>query len=219
MEDRGDHGRDRPLAAGGRCGRRARRRTVAHRRSGARADSAAAHVANVGRTPACEGGDRAARQVARCAARLSAHPRARGRRGSRPGDCLAGASGMADIERKIPASPATLYSICSISKLFTSISVMQLRDRGLVRLDDPVERHLPWFNIKRTHPASGAITVEGLLTHASGLPREAAFPYWSAPSFEFPTRQQIIDALSSEGDAVPQRDLLPVLEPRPHPGR
>ncbi|HEX4933031.1 MAG TPA: serine hydrolase [Gemmatimonadaceae bacterium] len=114
-----------------------------------------------------------------------------------------GASGMADVERKIPATPATLYSICSISKLFTSISVMQLRDRGLVRLDDPVEKHLPWFNIRRAHPESGAITVEGLLTHASGLPREAAFPYWSAPDFTFPSRQQIIDALASEETLYP----------------
>jgi CubicO group peptidase (beta-lactamase class C family) len=114
-----------------------------------------------------------------------------------------GASGMADIERRIAATPATLYSICSISKLFTSISVMQLRDRALVRLDDPVGKHLKWFNIKRAHPESAEITVEGLLTHASGLPREAAFPYWSAPNFEFPTRQQIIDALASEETLYP----------------
>lgn len=114
-----------------------------------------------------------------------------------------GASGMADVERKIPASPSSLYSICSISKLFTSISVMQLRDKGAVRLDDPVEKHLPWFNIRRTHPESGAITIEGLLTHASGLPREAAFPYWSGPDFVFPSRQQIIDALSSEETLYP----------------
>jgi CubicO group peptidase (beta-lactamase class C family) len=114
-----------------------------------------------------------------------------------------GASGLADIERRIPATPATLYSICSISKLFTSISVMQLRDRALIRLDDPVGKHLQWFNIRRTHPTSGEITVEGLLTHASGLPREAAFPYWSAPNFEFPTRQQIIDALGSEETLYP----------------
>lgn len=119
-----------------------------------------------------------------------------------------GASGMADVERKIPASPQTLYSICSISKLFTSISVMQLRDRGLVRLDDPVEKHLPWFNIKRTHPKSGAITVEGLLTHASGLPREAAFPYWSAPNFEFPTRQQIIEAVATEETLYPSETFF-----------
>jgi CubicO group peptidase (beta-lactamase class C family) len=114
-----------------------------------------------------------------------------------------GASGMADVERKIPASPSTIYSICSISKLFTSVSMLQLRDRGLVRLDDPVQKHLSWFNIKRTHPASGEITVEGLLTHASGLPREAAFAYWSGPNFEFPTRRQIIDALGSEETLYP----------------
>lgn len=114
-----------------------------------------------------------------------------------------GASGYANLEKQIRASPATLYSICSISKLFTSISVMQLRDRALVRLDDPVGKHLQWFNIKRSHPESGEITVEGLLTHASGLPREAAFPYWSAPNFEFPTRQQIIDALGSEETLYP----------------
>ncbi len=114
-----------------------------------------------------------------------------------------GASGYANIEKQLEASPSTLYSICSISKLFTSISVMQLRDRALVRLDDPVGKHLKWFNIKRSHPESGEITVEGLLTHASGLPREAAFPYWSAPNFEFPTRQQIIDALGSEETLYP----------------
>ncbi|MFP5354286.1 MAG: serine hydrolase [Gemmatimonadota bacterium] len=119
-----------------------------------------------------------------------------------------GASGYANVERRIPASPTTLYSICSISKLFTSISVLQLRDRGLVRLDDPVGKHLPWFNIKRTHPESGEITVEGLLTHASGLPREAAFAYWSPPNFAFPTRQQIIDALSSEETLYPSETFF-----------
>lgn len=114
-----------------------------------------------------------------------------------------GASGWADRERRIAATPTTLYSICSISKLFTSLSVLQLRDQGRLRLDDPVEKHLPWFNIRRAHPTSGHITVEGLLTHASGLPREAAFAYWSGPNFEFPTRQQIIDALSSEETLYP----------------
>lgn len=114
-----------------------------------------------------------------------------------------GASGWADRERRIAATPTTLYSICSISKLFTSLSVLQLRDQGRLRLDDPVEMHLPWFNIRRAHPTSGHITVEGLLTHASGLPREAAFAYWSGPNFEFPTRQQIIDALSSEETLYP----------------
>ena len=109
-----------------------------------------------------------------------------------------GGFGFADLERRAPATPTTLYSICSISKLFTSIALMQLRDQGKVRLDDPVAKHLAWFKIKNPAPDAGVVTVEGILTHASGLPREAAYPYWSAPSFEFPTREQIIGAVSGE---------------------
>jgi CubicO group peptidase (beta-lactamase class C family) len=114
-----------------------------------------------------------------------------------------GGVGFADIERKIPAAPGTAYSICSISKLFTSIAVMQLRDAGKVRLDDPVSRHLSWFNIKRTDPRAPEITIEGLLTHSSGLPRESDFPYWTGPDFSFPSRDQVIQRLSNQETLYP----------------
>jgi CubicO group peptidase (beta-lactamase class C family) len=114
-----------------------------------------------------------------------------------------GGIGYADIERKIAAAPNTAYSICSISKLFTSIAVMQLRDAGKVRLDDPVSRHLSWFSIKRTDPRAPEITVEGLLTHSSGLPRESDFPYWTGPSFTFPSREQVIERLSNQETLYP----------------
>jgi CubicO group peptidase (beta-lactamase class C family) len=97
--------------------------------------------------------------------------------------------GYADVSRKTPATPSTIYSICSISKLFTSIGVMQLRDEGKLRIDDPVARHIPWFKIKRGDPSGPEITIEGLLTHSSGLPRESDFPYWTGPEFTFPTRE------------------------------
>ncbi len=109
-----------------------------------------------------------------------------------------GGFGYADINKRTPATPTTLYSICSISKLFTSVALMQLRDQGKLRLDDPVAKHLSWFTIKNPRPEQEAVTVEGILTHAAGLPREAAYPYWSAPSYEFPTREQIINAVSSQ---------------------
>lgn len=111
--------------------------------------------------------------------------------------------GYADIERKIPAAANTTYSICSISKLFTSIAVMQLRDAGKVRLDDPVSRHLSWFTIKRTDPRAAEITIEGLLTHSSGLPRESDFPYWTGPEFTFPSREQVIQRLSNQETLYP----------------
>jgi CubicO group peptidase (beta-lactamase class C family) len=114
-----------------------------------------------------------------------------------------GGFGHADLERKQRATPSTIYSICSISKLFTSIGVMQLRDAGKLRLDDPVAKHISWFKIKRSDPLSPEITVEGLLTHSSGLPREADFPYWTGPEFNFPTREQIMERLARQQTLYP----------------
>lgn len=109
-----------------------------------------------------------------------------------------GSYGFADVAKKIPARTDTIYSICSISKLFTSIAVMQQRDAGKLRLDDPVAKHLPWFTIKRSDPEGAEITVEGLLTHSAGLPRESEFGYWTGPDFTFPTREQVIDKLKTQ---------------------
>jgi len=113
-----------------------------------------------------------------------------------------GGFGLADLERKAAATPTTLYSICSISKLFTSLGVLQLRDAGKLRLDDPVGKHLPWFNIKRQFQGAPEITIEGLLTHASGLPREADYPYWTGP-FTFPTREHVMERLSKQETLYP----------------
>jgi CubicO group peptidase (beta-lactamase class C family) len=114
-----------------------------------------------------------------------------------------GGFGYADLARRTPATPSTIYSICSISKLFTSIGVMQLRDAGKLRIDDPVGQHMPWFKIKRTDPLGPEITVEGLLTHSSGLPRESDFPYWSGPEFAFPTRDQVKERITSQETLYP----------------
>jgi len=106
--------------------------------------------------------------------------------------------GYADLEKKIPASPGTIYSICSISKLFTSVAVMQLRDEGKLRLDDPIKKHLAWFNIKESFPGSPPVTIRGLLTHSSGLPRESDFPYWTGPDYPFPTHEQIVERITKQ---------------------
>jgi CubicO group peptidase (beta-lactamase class C family) len=111
--------------------------------------------------------------------------------------------GFADAEGRVPATPRTLYSICSISKLFTSISVMQLRDAGKLRLDDTVAHHLEWFDIEQAHADAGPATVEGLLTHSAGLPRESASPYWSEANF--PTRAEVMERLSKQETLYPAR--------------
>lgn len=113
------------------------------------------------------------------------------------------ALGYSDPEKKIPTTTKTIYSICSISKLFTSIALMQLRDQGKLRLDDPVGKHLPWFKIEQVFPESPPITIESILTHSSGLPRESDYPYWNSPSFDFPSREKMIEQLKNQKTLYP----------------
>jgi D-alanyl-D-alanine carboxypeptidase len=104
--------------------------------------------------------------------------------------------GYADIARKEPATPATLYRIASISKLFTATAIMQLRDEGRLRLDDSVSKHLDWFHPVSRHSQGPPINLWALLTHTAGLPRESALPYWTTK--QFPDREEMIHLLTSQ---------------------
>jgi D-alanyl-D-alanine carboxypeptidase len=104
--------------------------------------------------------------------------------------------GYSDVEKKIPATPTTIYRIASVTKLFTATAIMQLRDAGRLQLDDPVAKYLPWFTIRTRDADAPPITIRHLLTHTAGLPREAPFPYWTDNNF--PTREQIIETLPNQ---------------------
>ncbi len=104
--------------------------------------------------------------------------------------------GYADLEQQVPATSQTLYRIGSVTKLFTATAIMQLRDAGQLRLDDPIKRHLPWFQIQNRFPDAPDIIFWHLLTHTSGLPRNAAFPHWT--DHKFPTREELIAALPDQ---------------------
>jgi CubicO group peptidase (beta-lactamase class C family) len=106
--------------------------------------------------------------------------------------------GLANPARKISANAETLYSICSLSKMFAGIALMQQRDAGALNLDDPVSAHLPEFKPRQTGQHAGPLTVRGLLTHSSGLSRETLGAYWSPPDFDFPDRETLLAALSKQ---------------------
>ena len=114
-----------------------------------------------------------------------------------------GAVGLANVEKNIKAEASTLCSICSISKLFTSVAIMKLYDEGKLRLDDQVSDLLPAYKLEQKYAESGPITIRTLLTHSSGLPREAAYPYWTGPDFPFPSKEQIDSKLSEQETLYP----------------
>ena len=115
------------------------------------------------------------------------------------------AVGYADVDERRPAMPSTLHSICSISKLFTSVALLQLRDRGMLSLRDPVSQHLSSYAVEQKYESSSPVTLEGLLTHSAGLPRESDHPYWSGPEYPFPTREEVMEGLVNQETLHPSQ--------------
>jgi CubicO group peptidase (beta-lactamase class C family) len=77
-------------------------------------------------------------------------------------------------DQQIPMRTDTIFDMASVSKLFTSIVVMQQVEKGKIGLDTPIATYVPEF----AENGKGAITVRQALTHTTGLP--AWLPLWSA---------------------------------------
>ncbi len=78
--------------------------------------------------------------------------------------------GFADLSAGVPVGERTIYHWGSITKTLTAVAIMQLRDRGLLSLDDPVTYWVP--DLRQVHDPYGAIddiTVEMLLSHSAGF--------------------------------------------------
>jgi D-alanyl-D-alanine carboxypeptidase len=83
--------------------------------------------------------------------------------------------GKADLELDVPATAASVYRIGSVTKQFTSAAVMQLVEKGALRLDDSIAAYLPSL------PAAWRpVTVRQLLNHTSGIPSYTGLgPAWA----------------------------------------
>lgn len=99
--------------------------------------------------------------------------------------------GHVDAAKTVPARGDTIYSICSISKLFTSIAVMQQWEAGRLRLDEPITTYLPWAAHKPDGRDSVPVTLRALLTHSAGVQRDSDTGNWTPPDFPFPTRDHL----------------------------
>lgn len=85
--------------------------------------------------------------------------------------------GEQDAEAHVPVDAATIYHWASITKTMTGIAIMQLRDRGLLSLDDPIIRYVPELaQVHNPFGDTGAITLRHLMSHSAGF-RSGTWPW------------------------------------------
>ncbi len=97
--------------------------------------------------------------------------------------------GAADLRDASAITLATPFRWWSVTKIVTATAVLALADRGALRLDDPVARHVPWF---RPRPAGAAVTVEHLLAHTAGLASPSPLGWVHPPERERRTPDQLV---------------------------
>lgn len=79
--------------------------------------------------------------------------------------------GYADLKSKTPVTPDTIFELGSNTKAFTGLGILLLKSRGLIDLEDPVDKYLPWFWM--TYKGEKvSITIEQVLHQTSGIPFE-----------------------------------------------
>jgi CubicO group peptidase (beta-lactamase class C family) len=85
--------------------------------------------------------------------------------------------GMQNLDAREPITRDTIYHWASITKTFTGIAIMQLRDRGLLSLDDPVVKYVP--ELRQVHDPFGDVAdikIRHLMSHSAGF-RAATWPW------------------------------------------
>ena len=83
------------------------------------------------------------------------------------------AAGVREVDNKAPVTPDTVFRIASMTKSFTAMAILKLRDEGKLSLDDPAARYVPELaNLPYPTSDSPAITIRHLLTHSEGFPED-----------------------------------------------
>jgi len=84
-----------------------------------------------------------------------------------------GTTGLRDVAAQSPVDADTVFRIASMTKSFTAMSILKLRDEGKLSLDDPAERYVPEMaGFKYPTTDAPKITVRHLLSHAEGFPED-----------------------------------------------
>lgn len=101
--------------------------------------------------------------------------------------------GVEDLSDGQAVNDDTAFSICSISKLFTGIAIMDLEEAGKIELDAPLSTYLG-----EDAGDGGDVTVRNLLSHVSGFPREGDTDFWFRN--DFPDQDTLLADVSARAD-------------------
>ena len=84
-----------------------------------------------------------------------------------------GVTGYRDVPSRAPVTPDSVFRIASMTKSFTAIAILKLRDEGKLSLEDPAEKYVPEMKAL-VYPTSDApkITIRHLMSHAEGFPED-----------------------------------------------
>ena len=95
---------------------------------------------------------------------------------------------MRDLESRKELDGETIFGLASVTKSFTALAIMQMEERGILKLDDPVSRYVPEF----TNKNQKTVTIRHLLTHSGGF---------------FPLPRILVDQVAAEMGLWPSMSL------------
>jgi CubicO group peptidase (beta-lactamase class C family) len=106
---------------------------------------------------------------------------------------IASAVGVLDIEKKNPATTSSAFRIASMTKSFTAMAILKLRDEGKLSLSDPVSKYIPEMeNHRYLTKDAPIIDIENLLTMTAGFPEDNP---WGDRQLDEPN-QMLLDLIS-----------------------
>ena len=84
-----------------------------------------------------------------------------------------GGIGYTDLSKQTPVTANSLFRIASMTKSFTAMAILKLRDEGMLSLEDPVYRYIPEMEKMPSLTADAPpITIRNLMSHSAGFPED-----------------------------------------------
>ena len=108
-------------------------------------------------------------------------------------------SGYADREKALPTSENTLFELASVSKAFTGVGILLLEEQGLLSMDDPIDKYLPWLSFRYDGESvdMSNIRLSNFLHHTSGITNgkhSVRIPEGSTPDMLQKTIEALVDS-------------------------